>query len=65
MLTDPKSHPKEGSPEWWEAVARSHLRCAEPNDRLVVPEMGRMEHIARAARARANALALMRGEKLP
>ena len=63
MLTDPSIHPEEGTAEWWEAVARSHLRCAEPNDRLVVPEMGRREHIARAARARANALALMSGGK--
>ena len=60
MLTEKKVHPKEGTAEWWEAVARSHLRCAEPNDRLVVPEMKREDHIARAAQARAKALALMK-----
>jgi hypothetical protein len=62
VLIDRKSHPKEGTAEWWQAVARSHLRCAEPNDRLVVPAMKREDHIALAAQAQARAFALMRGE---
>lgn len=53
-----KTYPGEGTAEWYEAVARSHLKCAEPNDRLRIPGASRQDHIAAAAVATAKAIAL-------
>jgi hypothetical protein len=53
-------HPTEGSLEWYEAIARSHFRCAVQKRRFVIPQLTPDDHLAKAAEAEAKADALRR-----
>lgn len=52
------THPREGTVEWYEAIARSHLRCATQPRRFVIPQLTPDDHLAKAADAEAKANAL-------
>lgn len=57
-FVEERSHPEEGSAEWWDAVARSHWRIVESPPKFINPLMPIAKHIELAEAAEKKAASL-------